>query len=712
MVNREALLQGALEAAANGWLVAPIAVNAKAPIRGRHWNQEATSDPNRIRELWADTPYNVAGVTGRYLVVDVDVDGGKPGAASLERIAEEYGYLDTRVHRSPSGGFHYVYECPPDWEIGPANPINRDYPGIDLRVGDRESYVVLPPSEIDGRKYWVEVDIAPMPAPEWIRELRGGVVKRGESIIGRIRLDELPPGTVGSRDTTLIRLAGKLRREGNNATHIAAVLHQVNQTWANPLPLNAILRIAQSAERWRPDILGGMPAGRSDVENAKAVLLVSDNNLLYRHEDSRWTVWDGRKWGSDAHRHGYVTETIATIEDLSLACAEAEKYGPAQVTQKKADKMKSAAAQKALWYVMPGQPGVVKSNKAFDADPYLLNTPSGVVDLRTGDLGPHDKKLLLTHITNAPYDSAADMKEWEDFVLWCCSDDADQAHWLKVMLGQSLIGEQQEQVVLFMFGPGKNGKSQLTEAIRITLGDYGLESTADLLTAKGRDALHTELTAVLQGKRLVICPEPEKGSYWAAARVKSLTGAEAIPARHLYGQPFEFDPSHTLVVHGNYQPEVRDLSLGFRRRMRLIPFTNQVTDAQEVRNLGALLAGPAVLRWLIEGAIEYYRTGLPVCARIALATDEYLMEQDQFGRFFKDHCEQSASHWETIADLYAMYRWWADREGLRFIETKQELAQWLIKHKYNPVVRRKNGVSSRGYEGLKLIEMVADDLPA
>jgi len=710
MATRQALLQGALEAAANGWLVYPIAVNSKAPVRGSKWKADATNDPNRIMELWADTPYNVAGITSRYLVIDVDVAGGKQGAASLERLVEEHGYLDTRVHRTPSGGFHYIFECPPDWSLKPS-PLHRDYPGIDLKTG--VSYVVLPPSEIDGRKYWVEVDIAPMPAPEWIKTLHEGVA--GEvATAGRMHLDELPPGTVGSRDVTLTRLAGRLRREGNNATHILAALARVNAEWRNPLPMNDLLRIAASAERWAPDILGGMPFGRTDVENAMAVLMVADGNLLYRAEDARWTVWDGRRWGTDAYRHQYVKETVATLEDLIVACAEAEKVGLAQALRKKADKIMSANAQKGIWYVMPGEPGVVQLNDSFDANAYLLNTPSGVVDLRTGDLGPHDKSLRLTHITNTPYVPDADMREWEEFVLWCCSGDEEQAHWLQVTLGQSLIGMVEEQIVLFMFGPGKNGKSQLTEAIRLTLGDYGLESTAELLTAKGKDQLHTEMIASLHGKRLVMCPEPEKGSYWSASRVKSLTGGDAVRARHLYGREFTFSPTHTLIVHGNHQPEVRDQSLGFRRRMRLIPFTNQVTDDMEVRNLGELLTGPGVLRWLVEGAIEYHRLhALPACARIAEATNQYLLEQDQFSRWFQDHCEQAPGEdWETIADLYATYRFWAERDGIRFVETKQELAQWLLKHGYRPVVRRRSGLSSRGYAGIRLQKMMADDLPA
>jgi putative DNA primase/helicase len=653
----------------------------------------------------------VGGVTGRYLVIDVDVAGDKRGAESLARLVEEFGYLDTRVHRTPTGGFHYIFERPPDWSLSP-KPLHRDYPNIDLRAG--VSYVVLPPSETPAGRYWVEVDIAPVPAPDWIRTLHDGINSSDvEKAGGRVRLDELPPGTIGSRDVTLTRLAGRLRREGNSPTHIIAALQSYQAGWRDPVPITDILRIAQSADRWAPDVMGGISPQATDWDNAQLVLLASDNNLLYRAEDGRWTVWDGRKWGSDAHRSGYIGEALDVVHGIQDA-VQTELLS--KMLKRKEAMLKSANGQKGIWYVMPGLPGVTQLNADFDRNPYLLNTATGVVDLKAAEsLEAHDKRLRLTKMAGAGYDRDADYSEWESFVLWCCAGDRQQARWLKVALGQALIGQQDEHMVLFMYGPGKNGKSQLTEAIRLTLGDYAMESTADLLTAKGKDQLHTEMIASLYGKRLVICPEPEKGSYWAASRVKALTGGDAITARHLYGREFSFKPSHTLVVHGNYQPEIRDLSEGFQRRMLLVPFTARVTPDIEVKNLGERLAGPGVLRWLVEGAHQYVADGnlLPACQRVRAATDEYLKDQDHFSRWFSEYCEPDDEGWEPIGDLYETYTYWARREGMRFIETKMEMVKWLLNHRYPSRTRRRGGsIPLRGYAGLRLVMATQDDLPA
>lgn len=664
----------------------------------RNWKAEATDDPIRVRELWSEHPYNIAGLTGRYLVLDIDVADGKPGMESLDRLTTDYGLPDTRVHRTPSGGLHYIFECPPDWEIHQRHPLHPDYPAVDLKAGD--SYVVLPPSRREIGDYTVISDVAPARAPDWILELFRGPTTVQTSEHGRVRLDILPSGTMGTRDNTLTRLAGKLRRNGQDESAIYAALCEYQSGWARPLPDGDVRRIAASAMRWEPNWTGGVSLEYSDLDNAELIRQVSSDSLRWRYDDARWAVWDGRKWGTDAYRFSYTLEALAVLDEIAEHTNDKDTL---KVIRAKQSRIKSATGNHGLWKMMPHLPGITRQNGEFDANPYLLNVQNGVVDLRTGELTPHNKGLLLSKIAAYEYDPKADYGEWDDFVLWCCSGNVEQAHWLQVVLGQALIGEQQEHMVVFMFGSGANGKTQLTEAILKTIGEYGLESTAELLTAKGKDQLHTEMVASLFGSRVVVCPEPEKGSYWAAARVKSLTGGDEIRARHLYGREFSFHPSHTLVVHGNYQPEIRDLSMGFRRRMNLVPFTSYIPPEARVKNLGEKLAGPGVLRWLVQGAVYYCANGLPPSQRVRAATDQYIGEQDQFDRCFSEMCTKDPSSWEASGDLYSVYSYWARREGLRFIETKQEMAKWLVTAGYRRRSTRQNASYPRpGYDGLKI----------
>jgi phage/plasmid-associated DNA primase len=117
---------------------------------------------------------------------------------------------------------------------------------------------------------------------------------------------------------------------------------------------------------------------------------------------------------------------------------------------------------------------------------------------------------------------------------------------------------------------------------------------------------------------------------------------------------------------------------------------------------------------LVEGAREFIRLGgLATSQRVRAATDEYLAEQDQFSRWFADTCADDPEGWEPVGDLYSMYRYWTEKEGLRFVETKQELSGWLARQGYRYRTRRRNGSNPiRGYAGMKLVQVVTDDLPA
>jgi len=572
---------------------------------------------------------------------------------------------------------------------------------VDLKAGD--SYVVLPPSRRDTGSYTVVSNVAPVRAPDWILELFRGPAT--VQTVGRtkILLDELPPGTIGTRDNTLTRLAGRLRRNGQDEAAIYTALCEYQAGWARPLPDPDIRRIATSAMRWAPNVMGGLSDKDTDLDNARLTMRVADDNLRWRSDDSRWTVWDGRKWGTDAYRFTYTMEVLAVLDTMIERVIAEQGPRAAKDLLQKRTAIKMANRNHAMWKMMSHLPGVTRQNEEFDADPYLLNVQNGVVDLRTGDLLPHDKRLLLSKIAAYEYDPKADYGEWDDFVLWCCAGNAEQAHWLQVVLGQALIGTQLEHMVVFMFGTGANGKTQITDAILRTIGDYGLESSAELLIAKGKDSVHVEMVASLFGSRIVVCPEPEKGSYWAAARVKSLTGGDEIRARHLYGREFSFKPSHTLIVHGNYQPEIRDLSMGFRRRMNLVPFSSYIRPEDRVKNYGEKLAGPGVLRWLVQGAVYYCANGIPPSQRVRAATEAYIGEQDQFSRFIADTCTRDSAGWEPIGDLYSVYQFWARREGLRFVETKQEMAKWLMTNGFRRRPARKAGSTPRtGYDGLTI----------
>lgn len=701
-------LDWALRHAEIGWRVFPITPNAKYPPIFEAWQTKASGNPDLIREWWTTYPdANIGGLTidvrGRRLyVIDIDVRDGKPGIESFARLIGAPGnepLPPTLTYRTPSGGWHYVFVDRAD-STARQGPYSAEYDGIDVKTGN--AMIVLPGSHTaagprsDEGDYIVEADVAPVDLPEW--------VERGR--VRPARFDETYATVrVGQRDTDLTRFAGKLRREGNDEETIFTELLARNATFPIPKTVGDCRRIARSMMRYRPAPLFGTPLADTDLGNAKLLLAASANGIIWQPENKDWVMWDGRRWGS-AIQSGQFT--LDVIRLLWQTFRDSESGDDRKELYRRAIGLEFNVRQKNMWEVAKTLPGIAVANSDFDSRPYELNCQNGIVDLRTGVLKEHDPSALHTKIAPVDFDPQADMSEWEGFVLWCCSGNAEQARWLQILFGQALIGVQFETALAFFYGPGKNGKTQLTDAIMRTIGDYAIESTAELLVAKGKDQLHTEAIASLAGSRLVICPEPSRGTHWADGRVKMLTGGDTITGRHLFGREFRFTPSHTIVVHGNHQPEIRDHSDGMRRRMRLVPFENRVTDQQEVKRIGHKLAGPGVLRWLVEGTMAYLNGGetLPPSQVIVRATQDYFDEQDQIRRWMDDCCKLGDDLWEPIRDLYAVYVGWIKAEGIQFTDTSANMVKHLLTvfpRLERKARRRAGSTPMKGLQGIGLI---------
>jgi putative DNA primase/helicase len=168
--------------------------------------------------------------------------------------------------------------------------------------------------------------------------------------------------------------------------------------------------------RWEPDPMGGLSTSPSDLDNARLMLRSADDNLRWRREDARWTVWDGQRWGSDGLRFAYTLEAIDVLYKIvehQLALGVAPGSDMLDDLYQKIAVLKSARGNSNLWKMMLHLPGIVRDNEEFDADPYFINTHSGIVDLRTGDLLPHDKKHLQSKLTACEYDPNAEAKKTE-----------------------------------------------------------------------------------------------------------------------------------------------------------------------------------------------------------------------------------------------------------------------------------------------------------
>lgn len=253
----------------------------------------------------------------------------------------------------------------------------------------------------------------------------------------------------------------------------------------------------------------------------------------------------------------------------------------------------------------------------LDADPYLLNCANGTIDLRTGELRPHDPADLISKIAPVAYDPEARSDRWESFLERVTGNDHDLAAFVQRLAGYTITGTTDEEVLGFVHGPGATGKTTTVESIKAALGDYA--STADFetfLQRRGDAGIRNDI-ARLAGARMVVSVEVEDGKRLAEGLIKQLTGGDKIAARFLHREFFEFEPQFTLWLVANTRPRAHASDDALWRRIVQVPFTVVIPEPERDPELKrALRTDPAeqtaILAWLVQGCLEWQRRGLDV----------------------------------------------------------------------------------------------------
>jgi putative DNA primase/helicase len=298
----------------------------------------------------------------------------------------------------------------------------------------------------------------------------------------------------------------------------------------------------------------------------------------------------------------------------------------------------------------------------WDADPWLLNTPAGVVDLRTGDMRPHHPDDYFTKITAvAP---GGDCPTWHRFLNRITSGNMELQAFLQRVAGYSLTGNTREHALFFGFGTGANGKGTFINTLTGILGGYAAIAVMETFTASQGERHPTDL-AMLRGARLVTAQETEEGRRWAESRVKALTGGDPISARFMRQDFFTFIPQFKLFIIGNHRPGLRNVDEAIRRRFHLVPFEVQIPPADRDHDLPEKLRTewPGILQWMIDGSLGWQAEGLAAPEAVRTATDDYLQAEDALALWIDERCKKTDWGYTEATRLYDDWRRWAIAAG-------------------------------------------------
>jgi len=465
----------------------------------------------------------------------------------------------------------------------------------------------------------------------------------------------------------------------------------------------------------------------TDLGNATALAKVFSEVLVYTPEWG-WCFFDGTRWTVDVNframeaskdialalkttAQGWLDRVRADLDDEGIDPESDE--GKARLKSAKdlyAHALKSQSEHGITAMVTLNKAFMQSSAKTFNADPWLLNTPKGVVDLKTGETMPHDAGYRLTHTTSvSPEDIPTPM--FDQFLDRIFCGDADLIAFVQKVVGSALVGKVYAENLIIANGTGANGKSTLFNTIQYLLGDYATAIDPDLLMSSKPHEQQVGM-AMLEGRRFAVAQETEEGQRLRSSMLKRCVSTDTMVAKRLYKDPHEFHPSHTLVLSTNHLPKVSSTDLGTWRRIIVLPFMATIPASEIITDFHSLLIereGAGILKWAVDGAVKFWESGCDISEKpeaVVTASAEYRSDEDWIARFVGECCVADDESIVRHSDLYRAYHHWAKANGETYIRSSNVLgrslatAGWRSESAYDAQTK----LTSKGWRGWRLSE--------
>lgn len=717
-----------------------------------HGFYAATTDKDRFLDMVKAHPFGLLGYRtgGISMTFVVDIDPRNGGIESLQALEDKYGKIpDTVKNHTASAGWHLRLSVP----IGETVRCQPQFaPGIDIK-GDG-GYAILPPSSYGVGEYR-EVSTGIPPAPDdWLLKL---IKEKAANAFGGAQVDyqNLPK----YNDLTL-REQNRYNNYASSALdRIAEQLQALgpNDEWNNSvysLCCNAVEIVNNPGNEFNLDharqlVLENSPqdsdfttetinqcfnsainsVGKkcrvpkdvhikrpwNDIGNAQRMYDRYGNVIRWATDAQKWIVYNNKRW---VINEGEFVRTLVHQMLGELATTEALGYpdDDTSSTQKVSTRemfLKWVKSQQMSQRIsacitelkaLPKLRAVVDDfNKSFE----LLNCANGTINLRTGELLPHDPKHMFTQITNVEYHGLdAPAPRWTNF-LERVHPDPDVRDYLQKSTGYDATGYTGEQVFHFHEGTGGNGKSQFFDAISETLGEYSLPARIETFLETKNESIPTDI-AEMVGRRLIYTGEPKRHSNLNENLLKLLSGDGKAKGRYMRKDFFEFTPTGTIHFCVNELPSFSNTRSNWRR-FRKVKWTVEIPENERIKDIGRIIAreeGPGVLAWIVRGSIRWFKEGLGEPKFIQLNTKETKIEMDPLKDWIDDCLNVEHSIWHATSDYYDSYHAWSIKDKTKTMLNRKDFTRELLQR--SPTFQEKRKTSARGFQGPKIMDAEPD----
>lgn len=692
-----------------------------------HGFYAATTDRERIAG-WLDNHPDCTALavrTGResgIFVMEFDPKSG--GTESYEKLVEKHGEIETETNRSPSGGLHFVFRMP-NFDFGAI--IGKLWPGIDIK--GKDGYHLVPPSRTDKGEYTVVREMDPQPAPDWLldaikdyltknkwnteaRQLKIEEQRQYDSDslseserehVGKTvkywcnRISGAPDGTqnvliyTGARVLFSLAFAGMLDEEEaqlvleeacDNGGHprgraLTAIDSGKRAAFADPDPIEAALTNDIN-------ILGTFT--RDDIGNANRVVFWRGQDLRYDPTRDRFYFWADNRWvaAKDGHIRSVVEDVHSRIaategpfyDNFAIPPGEKDKKSPKtykELLVEWANAQRYASKIKDTMGMLKGRDALWCETDDFDVEPYIFNVINGVVQLRTGELQPHERSYMCTKISKeVQYDPEAECPEFLRFLELVQPNPVHRAY-LQRLMGYTAIGEVgRDQIFALHIGKGGNGKGVFLDCCKYVLGEYATSGQRDTFVRKSNANRIPADIASYEGMRMVLVDELNDGQKLDDGLLKEITGGGTIKAEAKMMNPWEYTPKFTLHFRTNIMPDL-PADQAILRRFRPVKWDSTPSGEQwdtfsdefhaTVTQYLTKKEGPGILNWILEGTREYLEKGLAVPADLQDEAVDMLEEGDPFLSFMAENVQAAPGARLDGAKLYKSFKDWYEAMG-------------------------------------------------
>lgn len=700
------------------------------------WQVHASTDIAQVMGWWQQWPDALVAVptggrSGLY-VLDLDVKPGVSGIATVQPLQPPA----TRVNHTLTGGMHLLYLLPttgvaqtdagmlgpgvdrrgdggyiiwwpahggavthapiagcPQWMVGTVRDSAPDdtLPPMGLREDEVHDLLRrIQPEQMSSRSEWLKVGMALH--HEHGGDVQGLVMWDAYSMLwpkyeGRQAL-EREWSTFGRTGRVQVTMRSYVPTGWKSVPAEVAFAGGVL-----PAPSGGVMVVPQPASGL-PFFVPNLPQAVRDARDGTATTrpLTEDGNAMRMHdkyagvlryiiETGGWLYWHDGQWVSD-------DKGAAVLHLATLLGKDVYREGETNISEsmtyvkwsRKCGELRTAGNTVKLLALYPD---MRMSMAMLDTDPMLcgLDGARKVLDLRTGHVRAARPDDYITKSLGVSGIGRADgSPRWLSFVSEVFGGDRSLIRWMQKWFGYCLTGSTKEEILVFGYGAGRNGKGTMFESVARVLGEYS--ATVDKKTfqesAAGGGAASPDLFK-LQGARFILSSETTDASV-DEAQIKTMTGGDQITARGLYKDPVTFYPQFKINILGNHRPVIRNTDHGIWSRIRLAPFLRIFSEEERDKTLKERFRDEAehILAWMLEGCLAWQQHGLgDVPEAVSKATNDYKTDMDIIGEWILDRCIERSDVSAMASVLYASYRDWAEKNGYKNPMTMQSFGRRL-----------------------------------